>query len=62
MAAHAPKQKRTPFFRRFKRDQKGATAVEFAMVSIPFLGLMAGIVELGFLRGTPGPNRFGPAP
>ena len=49
MAAPGPKQNRTPFSLRFRRDQKGATAVEFALVSIPFLGLMAGIVELGFL-------------
>lgn len=49
MAAIAPRQRRTPFFLRFKRNQKGATAVEFALVAVPFLGLMAGIIELGFL-------------
>ena len=49
MAAPAPEKKRTPFTRRFRRNQKGATAVEFAIVAVPFLGLLAGIVELGFL-------------
>ena len=29
---------------------------------LSFVGLIWAIVVLGFLRGTPGPNRFGPAP
>lgn len=33
--------------RRFARDDDGATAVEFAFVSIPFLLLVFGIIELG---------------
>jgi Flp pilus assembly protein TadG len=40
---------RRPFRLRFWRNQGGATAVEFAIVALPFLALMAGIVELGFL-------------
>jgi Flp pilus assembly protein TadG len=31
--------------RRFRRDQKGATAVEFGMIALPFLGLMFAIIE-----------------
>lgn len=36
-----------------------------ANLTVLFLGLAIfawGIIELGFLRGTPGPNRFGPDP
>jgi uncharacterized membrane protein YhaH (DUF805 family) len=29
---------------------------------IPFVGAIWFLVELGFLPGTPGPNRFGPPP
>jgi uncharacterized membrane protein YhaH (DUF805 family) len=29
---------------------------------VSIAGLIWAIVELGFLRGTPGPNRYGPAP
>lgn len=29
---------------------------------IPLVGIVWTIVECGFLRGTPGPNRFGPDP
>ncbi|MBO9707052.1 MAG: pilus assembly protein [Caulobacter sp.] len=35
--------------RRFLRDRDGATAVEFAFVSIPFLLLVYGIIELGMV-------------
>jgi Flp pilus assembly protein TadG len=38
-----------PFRIRFARNQRGATAVEFALIALPFLGLMAGIIELGLL-------------
>jgi len=31
--------------KRFSRDRKGATAVEFALVSVPFLGLLFAIFE-----------------
>lgn len=34
-------------FRRFRRDQDGTTAVEFALVSVPFLALVGAIVETG---------------
>jgi uncharacterized membrane protein YhaH (DUF805 family) len=41
------------------RDRSGW----FQLISIiPIVGTVWLIVELGFLRGTPGPNRFGPAP
>lgn len=29
---------------------------------VPFIGPIWLLIELGFLRGTPGPNRFGPDP
>jgi Flp pilus assembly pilin Flp len=32
-------------FRHFARDEKGATAVEFSMVALPFLGMIFAIVE-----------------
>ena len=38
---------RLGLMRRFARDDDGATAVEFAFVSIPFLLLVFGIIELG---------------
>ena len=34
---------------RFRKNQDGATAVEFAMVSIPFLGLLFAIFETAFV-------------
>lgn len=33
--------------RKFRKDAKGAAAVEFALVAIPFLGLLGTIVETG---------------
>ncbi len=35
------------FMRRFRRNQNGAAAVEFALVALPFVALMVLIVELG---------------
>ena len=35
--------------RRFRSDCRGATAVEFAMVSVPFLGLLFAIFETAFV-------------
>ena len=35
--------------RRFKRDRKGVSAVEFGLVSVPFLGLFCAIFETGFV-------------
>ena len=39
-------------------------AIEVASILfvLSIVGLIWAIVELGFMRGTPGPNRFGPAP
>jgi Flp pilus assembly protein TadG len=34
--------------RRFARDQKGAAAVEFALVIVPFLGLTFAMFEIGW--------------
>ena len=33
--------------RRFARDESGATAVEFALISLPFMGMMFGIIAVG---------------
>lgn len=35
--------------RRFRRDISGATAVEFAIISVPFLGLLFAIFETAFV-------------
>jgi Flp pilus assembly protein TadG len=46
---------RTRLFRRlprpgtFLRDDKGASAVEFAMVAMPFFALLGGLIELGMI-------------
>ena len=34
---------------RFSRGRSGSTAVEFAMLALPFLGLLFGIIELGMI-------------
>lgn len=34
---------------RFRRDRRGATAIEFGLVVVPFLGLLAAIMETGFV-------------
>ena len=34
---------------RFSRGRSGSTAVEFAMLAMPFLGLLFGIIELGMI-------------
>lgn len=39
------KRKRFALFRGFRRDTNGATAVEFALVSLPFLALIFAILE-----------------
>jgi Flp pilus assembly protein TadG len=41
--------RRGPFLRRFSRADRGSTAVEFALVSVPFMILMFGIVELAMV-------------
>ena len=39
----------TPMARRnFAADTRGATAVEFALVAVPFLGLLMAIFQAGF--------------
>ena len=35
--------------RRFGRDRRGVSAVEFGLVGVPFLGLLAAIFETGFV-------------
>lgn len=53
----APMRKRLlsifPRKRRFRRNEDGSTAVEFALVIIPFLGCLFAIIEIGlvFLAG-----------
>lgn len=37
------------FARRFKKDEDGATAVEFAFVALPFFALLFGIMELAIV-------------
>jgi Flp pilus assembly protein TadG len=34
---------------RFERERSGSTAIEFAVMAIPFLGLIFGIIELGMI-------------
>ena len=41
------------------RDKSGWWTL---ILLIPVIGLIWGIIELGFLKGTEGPNRFGPDP
>lgn len=41
------------------RDKSGWWSL---ILFVPFLGFVWYVVELGFLPGTPGPNRFGPDP
>ena len=38
-----------PFLRRFKRAQKGSTAVEFAIVALPFFSLMFAIFDVSLV-------------
>lgn len=35
------------FLKRFRRNENGGAAVEFALVAMPFIGLMIAIIELG---------------
>jgi Flp pilus assembly protein TadG len=53
MATRPHIAKRRSFAQRLIRDQRGATAVEFAFVAAPFLALIAAILELGmFFMGS----------
>lgn len=42
------------------RDKGGGWVAFFLLV--PFVGWIWGFIELGFLDGTPGRNRYGPSP
>ena len=46
---HRPPGTRPGLLRRFSRAQKGATAVEFAFIAIPFFTLIFAIFELGLV-------------
>lgn len=37
------------FLRRFKRNKEGATAIEFAILGLPFLALLFGIIEISIV-------------
>lgn len=50
--ATAARRPRLRLLKRFRRDQDGATAVEFAMVSVPFLMLLAAIIETAMMFWT----------
>lgn len=53
VASRTPTQPRqSGLFARFARDAKGATAVEFAMVSVPFLMMLFGIIAVGLFYFT----------
>jgi Flp pilus assembly protein TadG len=45
-------QRRRGLIRRFRRDQDGATAVEFAMVVTPFLAVLLAIIETALMFWT----------
>jgi uncharacterized membrane protein YhaH (DUF805 family) len=44
------------------RDKSGWWLVLMAFACITIIGALWPLIELGFLDGTPGPNRFGPSP
>ena len=44
------------------RDKSGWWLVLMALASLTIIGVLWPLIELGFLDGTPGPNRFGPSP
>jgi Flp pilus assembly protein TadG len=44
-----PRHNRTAWLRRFARAERGATAVEFALVSVPLLMLLVGTLELALV-------------
>ncbi len=45
----APPATHHSVFARFKRNKKGSTAVEFALISIPFFALTFAIIETGLI-------------
>jgi Flp pilus assembly protein TadG len=42
-----PSRKIRRFLKRFRRSNEGAAAVEFALVAMPFIGLLIAVMELG---------------
>lgn len=40
---------RRPLWKRFKRDERGVTAVEFALLAIPFFALVGAILETALI-------------
>jgi Protein of unknown function (DUF805) len=48
------------YIKRFHDRDKSGWWVLIAL--IPIIGALCILIELGFLPGTPGPNRFGPPP
>lgn len=40
---------RKPIFERFRRNNEGATAVEFAILGLPFAALLFGIIEISIV-------------
>lgn len=46
--------KRLTFPRRWRRDENGATAIEFALLAVPFMLMVVGIIEMSlmFLAGS----------
>ena len=51
MAIRRPSDRVRPrgFLSRFARDERGAEALEFALLSFPFIALILGILELGMI-------------
>lgn len=45
-------RQRFSLFRAFKKDHRGATAVEFAVLAVPFFMLIMGIIEFGLFMMT----------
>src|SRR5450755_3437152 len=37
------------FANRFRLARRGATAVEFGMLALPFFGLLCGVIEIGMI-------------
>jgi len=44
-----PKSPKRNFLNRFKKDKDGATAIEFAILGLPFLALLFGIIEISIV-------------
>lgn len=47
--SHAPLRSFRRFFRSFRKDRSGVTAVEFAIIAAPFLALLFSIMEVGLV-------------